>query len=76
MPKKAQSASKERQAFGLRIPRASDPQLRALRAAHQPAHQGWRLWSATWMLLSYLETQALAGKNVIDAGCGWGLAGV
>ncbi|MFP6642292.1 MAG: methyltransferase domain-containing protein [Candidatus Latescibacterota bacterium] len=74
--RKAQSAPPERQAFGLRIPRASDARLRALRTAHQPAHQGWRLWSATWLLLSYLETQQLDGVDVLDVGCGWGLAGV
>ena len=74
--RKAQSAPPERQAFGLRIPRASDARLRALRTAHQPAHQGWRLWSATWLLLSYLETQQLDGVDVLDVGYGWGLAGV
>lgn len=74
--RKAQSAPAERQAFGLRIPRASDARLRALRTAHQPAHQGWRLWGATWLLLSYLESQELEGETVLDAGCGWGLAGI
>ena len=74
--RKAQSAPAERQAFGLRIPRASDARLRALRTAHQPAHQGWRLWGATWLLLSYLESEELEGEIMIDAGCGWGLAGI
>jgi predicted nicotinamide N-methyase len=73
---KIQTTPSERQAFGLRIPRAADPQLRALRAAHQPAHQGWRLWSSTWLLLSYLEQQPLQGLRILDVGCGWGLTGV
>lgn len=76
MSAKAPSAPGDRQAFGLRVPRASDTGLRALRAMHQPAHQGWRLWSATWLLLSYLQTCDLRGARVVDVGCGWGLAGV
>lgn len=76
MSGKAPSTPGDRQAFGLRIPRATDAGLRALRAAHQPAHQGWRLWSATWLLLSHLESRPLQGARVIDVGCGWGLAGI
>ena len=34
------------------------------------------MWSATWLLLSYLETQQLDGVDVLDVGYGWGLAGV
>ena len=73
---KIQTTPSERQAFGLRIPRSADPQLRALRAAHQPTHQGWRLSSSTWLLLSYLEQQQLQGLRILEVGCGWGLAGV
>lgn len=76
MSRKPQGALPERQAFGLQIPRANDPRLRELRARHQPTQQGWRLWSSTWLLLSYLRQQPLAEVDVIDAGCGWGLAGV
>jgi predicted nicotinamide N-methyase len=76
MTTKPQVAPTERQAFGgLRIPRPSDPRLRRLRALHQPAHQGWRLWSSTWLLLNYLEGHDLTGVRLLDVGCGWGLAG-
>ena len=73
MDAKAQAPPHERQAFGLRVPVASHPELRRLRAAHTPAHQGWRLWSATWLLLDYMTGMDLAGRSVLDAGCGWGL---
>ena len=34
------------------------------------------MWSATWLLLDYLESQQLLGERIVDVGCGWGLAGV
>lgn len=74
MVSKPHSAPDERQAFGLRVPRASHPDLRRLRAEHTPAHQGWRVWSATWLLLAYLEDIDLRDQRVLDVGCGWGLA--
>ena len=67
----------ERQAFGLRIPKPSHPELRKLHSRHTPTAQGHKTWNATWLLADFLTRQDLPrGLRVIDVGCGWGLAGI
>ena len=58
--RKTEPGPYERQVFGIRVLRPSHPRLRQLRRQHTPSFQGHRLWNATWLLLSYLESHAPA----------------
>jgi len=70
-------AGPDRQAYGLRLPAPGHPELRRLQGAHAPAQQGHRLWNSTWLLLDFLIEQRLPpGLAVLEAGSGWGLAGI
>ncbi len=70
------STTSERQAFGVHLPRPGDPALRALRSQNAPAYQGHRPWNASWLLISYLQQISLEGLQIVDVGCGWGLASI
>ena len=67
----------QRQVRGLVLPQPSHPELRRLKRIHRPSAQGFKIWNATWVLLDFLGRQPLpAAPAVLDAGCGWGLAGI
>ena len=69
--------TRERQAYGLRLPKPSHPQLRLLRSRHAPSAQGHKTWNATWLLADFLTEHPIPQNlRVLDAGCGWGLAGI
>lgn len=75
--RKTEPGAYERQVFGMRVLRPSHPRLRQLRRQYTPSFQGHRLWNATWLLLSYLESHApVKTARVMEVGCGWGLASV
>lgn len=77
MGKKPETTPQERQAYGIRILKPADPELRRLKAAHKPSAQGYKVWNSTWLLLDHFERQGLdSATRVLDAGCGWGLAGI
>ncbi len=63
---------------GLTVPYASHPQVRALkRQGYHPSIHGTKLWGSTQILIDYLSsTDSARPKTIIDAGCGWGLAGI
>ena len=63
---------------GLRVPYARNPRVRAIkRQGHHPSIHGTKLWSSSGVLIDYIaSTTAIAPQSVIDAGCGWGLAGI
>ena len=63
---------------GLDVPYASHPAVRALkRRGHSPSIHGTKLWGSSQILIDYLSsTTTVSPKTVIDAGCGWGLAGI
>jgi predicted nicotinamide N-methyase len=66
-----------RQAHGLTVLKAADPRIRSLKSAHAPSLHGNKLWSSSWAVMDFLQTQGLpAGARVTDVGCGWGLAGI
>jgi len=67
-----------KQLAGLKIPYARHPRVRAIkRQGHYPSMHGTKLWSASGVLIDYIaSTTAIAPQSVIDAGCGWGLAGI
>ena len=76
-PSPPQESASDQLVCGLHLPRRGDPELRRLRALHQPKAHGHRAWCSTWLLLDYLDQNAPApGVRVLDAGCGWGLAAV
>lgn len=63
---------------GLNVPYASHPKVRALkRQGYSPSIHGTKLWGSSQILIDYLSSAtASEAKTVIDAGCGWGLAGI
>ena len=65
-----------RQAFGISILKPSHPRLRQLKLQHQPSVQGYKMWNSTWLLLEFLNSRMSPKTFVLDAGCGWGLAGI
>ncbi|MGY8827187.1 MAG: class I SAM-dependent methyltransferase [Candidatus Latescibacterota bacterium] len=67
--------NKERDAFGLRLPKASHPALLRLKGLDSPRVQSHKTWNAGWLLIDYLQRQALSqGLQILDIGCGWGLS--
>ena len=63
---------------GLNVPYARHPRVRAIkRRGHHPSIHGTKLWSSSGVLIDYIaSTTATVPQSVIDAGCGWGLAGI
>ena len=63
---------------GLQVPYARHPRVRAIkRQGHYPSIHGTKLWSSSSVLIDYIaSTATIAPHSVIDAGCGWGLAGI
>ncbi len=67
----------ERQVYGIRVLKPGHPSLRKLKSANIPTAQGFKYWSATWLLLHHLKSAQMApGAQVLDIGCGWGFAGI
>jgi predicted nicotinamide N-methyase len=67
----------ERRAYGIRVLKPGHPSLRKLKSANIPTVQGFKYWSATWLLLHHLSSMKMAaGAQVMDVGCGWGFAGI
>ena len=51
--------------------------VRTLEKVYLPSSYGHKVWETSWVLIDYLSRIAdMAGKRVMDLGCGWGLAGV
>ena len=63
---------------GLQVPYARHPRVRAIkRQGHHPSIHGTKLWSSSSVLIDYIaSTTETVPQSVIDAGCGWGLAGI
>jgi predicted nicotinamide N-methyase len=78
MAKKKKSAkSNKRQAYGITVLKASHKKVRQLKEIHAPEIHGNKFWTSSWLIMDYLEQQGLPPKaRVLEAGCGWGLAGI
>lgn len=38
---------------------------------------GYRNWETSWLLIDFIKQQQLSrGLNILEVGCGWGLAGI
>lgn len=63
--------------MGVRFYRGGHSAIRRLKHDHAPLNFGFRVWTASWVLMEYLKDQRLPrGLNVMEVGCGWGLAGI
>ena len=66
-----------RQAYGITVLKAADPQVRKLKQNHAPSIHGNKFWNSSWCAIDFLSHQGLPAKaRVLDIGCGWGLAGI
>jgi predicted nicotinamide N-methyase len=66
-----------RKAFGIEVARPSHLYMRQLKERYAPTEHGFKLWNSTWILLNFLEGLDWPPQaRVLDAGCGWGLAGI
>ena len=70
-------ADQERQVYGIRVLKPGHPNLRKLKSLNIPTAQGFKYWSATWLLLHHLKAANMSpGAQVVDVGCGWGFGGI
>lgn len=75
------SKSKPRTEYRCRgaiMPTASHPAIRKVkRQGNYPSIHGNKLWKSSLLLIDYLnKNPPEAATTVLDAGCGWGLAGI
>ena len=68
----------ERRFRGMIMPTASHPAIRRVRRqGKHPSIHGNKLWKSSCLLLDYLGKHPPAHSGrVLDAGCGWGIAGI
>jgi len=68
---------KEFMAHGIRVLLSQHPDVRRLKRESIPIMHGNKIWSSSWLLMDYLTREGLpGGSRVLEAGCGWGLAGI
>ena len=68
---------RELRAHGIRVLLSHHPAIRRLKRESVPSMHGNRVWSSSWLLMDFLTRTGLPrGVRVLEAGCGWGLAGV
>ncbi|MEZ5560794.1 MAG: class I SAM-dependent methyltransferase [Pseudomonadales bacterium] len=61
------------QAYGIYLLEPKHRLIRRLRKAYQPSVHGHKTWSASFLLMDYLQHEPLQKKaRVLEIGCGWG----
>jgi predicted nicotinamide N-methyase len=61
------------QAYGIYLLESKHRLIRRLRKAYQPSVHGHKTWSASFLLMDYLQHEPLAKRSrVLEIGCGWG----
>lgn len=61
------------QAYGIYLLESKHRLIRRLRKAYQPSVHGHKTWSASFLLMDYLQHEPLAKRaRVLEIGCGWG----
>ena len=66
-----------RQAYGITVLKAADPRIRKLKKDYTPFIHGNKFWNSSWCVMDFLARQGLPQEaNVMEIGCGWGLAGI
>lgn len=64
-------------AFGLTILKSSHPAIKKLKKDHEPEIHGNKFWGSSFLLMDYFEDNPIPKKQkVMEAGVGWGLAGI
>jgi predicted nicotinamide N-methyase len=64
-------------AYGVRAFRSRHPNIKKLKRLHTPYFHGFRVWRSSWLLMDFFKHRGLPlGTQVMDVGCGWGLAGI
>ena len=75
--KKKKDKQTARQAYGITVLKAADPRIRKLKKDYTPFIHGNKFWHSSWCVMDFLARQGLPQQaNVLEIGCGWGLAGM
>ena len=75
--KKKKDKQTARQAYGITVLKTADPQIRKLKKDYTPFIHGNKFWNSSWCVMDFLARQGLPQEaNVLEIGCGWGLAGM
>ena len=75
--KKKKDKQTTRQAYGITVLKAADPRIRKLKKDYTPFIHGNKFWNSSWCVMDFLARQGLPQEaNVLEIGCGWGLAGM
>ena len=75
--KKNKDKQTTRQAYGITVLKAADPRIRKLKKDYTPFIHGNKFWNSSWCVMDFLARQGLPQEaNVLEIGCGWGLAGM
>ncbi|MBN1904434.1 MAG: methyltransferase [Deltaproteobacteria bacterium] len=62
---------------GIKVLRSSHRSIRELKRIHKPSIHGFRIWPSSWLLMDYFIRSRFSSQlNIIDIGCGWGIAGI
>jgi predicted nicotinamide N-methyase len=73
----SQSRRSEVNAYGVRALLSRNSRIRKLKRKHSPTIHGTKQWSASWLLIDYIDRCGMGRESrVLDVGCGWGLAGI
>lgn len=67
-----------REAYGVKILTSQHKDIRRIKKQQQaPSIHGNKFWGSSYLLMDYLqENPPVTGANVLELGCGWGLAGI
>lgn len=61
------------QAYGIYLLESRHRLIRRLKKAYQPTVHGHKTWSASFLLMDYLQHEPLTKRaRVLEVGCGWG----
>jgi len=72
-----QRAKKKIRAFGINVLLSPHPEVRKLKRSNIPTSHGNKFWTSSWLLMDYVRRWGLSpGAQIMDVGCGWGLAGI
>ena len=68
---------KKIRAYGIDVLLSRHPRVRKLKRLNIPTVHGNKFWTSSWLLMDYIGRRGLPPKaQVMDVGCGWGLAGI
>lgn len=63
--------------YGIQVFLARHREIRQLKRLHAPGLHGFRVWPSSWLLMDFFKRRGLPeAANVMELGCGWGLAGI